>query len=199
MTKSTFVSIDAGGHRERVIARRDALIDSTYRPGRLPLVERIAREVARTLPPCFDLDDLIGVGNLALIAAATRYRPELHDGTPFEPYARHRIRGAILESVRRNKYAEATRPGIEDMAGEETVATLPDVARDIDARRMARKLAEAISWLPEIQQEVLKRYYGAAEPSLEEVAARLGFSPTKTRELRAKAVEGLRQRFKRAA
>ena len=75
-------------------AARDALVIA-----HAGLVVAIARRLKSRLPPSFDLDDLIGVGNIALLQAATRYRPGDHAGTPFSVYARQRIRGAMLDSV----------------------------------------------------------------------------------------------------
>lgn len=211
MKTASVVSIDAGSHRQRVLARRDELVTQ-----HLELVEGIARSVARSLPPCFDLDDLIATGNLALIHAATRYRPRAHNGTPFAAYARKAIHGAIVESVRRRNYTEATRPGLQivqpktirprgghlldtDIPEMARLAT-PAVAEDaIDAMRLARRLAEAVAWLPPAQQRVLRIYYDADEPTLQEVARRLAFSKSRTRELHAAAIEELRRGFKRAA
>lgn len=209
------VAIDAGNHRARVLARRDDLIASTYPPGRLSLVERIARQVARSLPPSFDLEDLIGVGNIALIHAATRYRPGAHGGAPFEAYARKVIHGAILDSVRRNKYVENTRPGLEVIASNsadtEQVdnptespalirAATPAVAEDaIDASRMRRRIADAASWLSPAQRAVLAAYYAADEPTFDDVATRLGISRTRTRTLHAAGIDAMRTRLKRAA
>lgn len=200
------VAIDAGGHRERVLARRDELIES-----HLSLVDGIARRVHATLPPAFDLGDLIGVGNVALLHAATRYRPGAHGGTPFSAYARVVVRGAIIESVRRKRYVEATRPGLTVMSpcrfeeGSEReidspalvrAATAPTAERDVEAARVTARLAEAISWLPAAQRNVLRAYYDATEPTLQQVAARLRVSTARTRELHAAAVEGIRARFR---
>jgi len=63
------------------------------------LVRGIARNVQSKLPRHLELDDLIEDGVLGLIAAARRYQPGL--GVPFPLYARHRIRGAIVDGLRR--------------------------------------------------------------------------------------------------
>jgi RNA polymerase sigma factor (sigma-70 family) len=211
MKAALAVSIDTGGHRARVLASRDDLVTQ-----HLGLVEGIARKVASALPPCFELDDLIATGHLALLHAATRYRPQAHNGTPFSAYARKAVHGAIVESVRRKRYTEATRPGLEILQPKTTrpregllhdrdipemarLAT-PAVAEDaLDAMRMARRLAEAVASLPAAQQRVLRIYYDADEPTLQEVARRLAFSKSRTRELHAAAIDELRHCFKRAA
>jgi RNA polymerase sigma factor (sigma-70 family) len=182
------VGINAGAHRARVLARRDALVEA-----HLSLVDGIARQVARSLPPSFDLSDLVGVGNLALVRAATRYRPCAHGGAPFSAFARPSIRGAILDSVRRRHYLENTRPSIDDVA---PMSTFPRIEADIDARRLAVRLIEAISWLPEDEQKVLQVYYGHEEPSLAAIARRFGASERRTQASHANAIDGIRRRFR---
>ncbi len=62
------------------------------------LVQRIARQIHSRLPQSVELDDLISVGVVGLIESITRYNPSR--GVPFDTYARHRIRGAILDALR---------------------------------------------------------------------------------------------------
>lgn len=195
------VSIDSGGHRDRVLARRDELVRS-----HLDLVQSIARAIHQTLPSgAFDLDDLIGAGNLTLLRAATSYRPDhrepgFAEPVPFSAWARLRVRGAIIEETRRRKGAEATMPRVEEMpAREESMEDLPAAEALIDAQRMSARLAEAISWLPAAQQAVLRAYYSPSEPSLTETARQLGIPAGRARAAHSQAVEALRQRFKRVA
>jgi RNA polymerase sigma factor for flagellar operon FliA len=64
----------------------------------LPLVRYIARRVHSRLPPNVLLDDLINTGILGLIDAINKFDPsKLVD---LRGYAMHRIRGAILDSLR---------------------------------------------------------------------------------------------------
>ncbi|MCZ2078350.1 MAG: sigma-70 family RNA polymerase sigma factor, partial [Bryobacterales bacterium] len=63
------------------------------------LVRGIARSVQSKLPRHLELDDLIEDGVLGLIAASRRYEPGI--GVPFPLYAKHRIRGAIVDGLRR--------------------------------------------------------------------------------------------------
>jgi RNA polymerase sigma factor for flagellar operon FliA len=62
------------------------------------LVKTLAQRLAQRLPSQVELSDLIGVGVLGLIDAATRYKPGL--GVPFDAFARRRIQGAMLDSLR---------------------------------------------------------------------------------------------------
>ncbi len=163
-------------------------------PGRRSLVERIARRVARTLPPSFDLEDLTGVGNIALVHAAEKYRPGEHGGAPFLQYAWRVISGAILESVRRNKYLENTRP-----RSRETAATGSHPAQLIDQRRQCRRVSDAISWLPERERQVLQQRYAPSEPTVKQVGERLNMKPSAVRALQARAIAALKIRLHAAA
>lgn len=165
-------------------ASRDALIGDY-----LGFVASLARQLARRLPPCFDLDDLIQTGTLALIHCAARYRPETHGGTPFTAFARQNIRGAMLESVRRRRYREATLPGLED-APEPAAPQTADAA--IDRLRLSARLGRAIGWLTPVERDVVVFYYSAAEPALTEVARALGVSGDRAVRIHAGAIAKLR-------
>lgn len=65
----------------------------------LPLVHRIARRVLRRLPSHVRLDDLISAGTVGLLEALERYRPGAEGS--FESYAAFRIKGSILDELRR--------------------------------------------------------------------------------------------------
>lgn len=65
----------------------------------IPLVHDVAGQVARRVPAHVMLDDLIGAGMLGLATALTRYEPARSD--TFKGYAEFRIRGAIMDELRR--------------------------------------------------------------------------------------------------
>lgn len=67
-----------------------------------PLVKRIARHWLTRLPPSVPLDDLIQAGMIGLLEAARNYKA--FQGASFETYAGIRIRGAILDEIRRNDW-----------------------------------------------------------------------------------------------
>jgi len=62
------------------------------------LVKHIARTVAVRLPDTVDIDDVASAGALGLIEAAEDFDPTR--GVKFETYARHRIRGSIMDDLR---------------------------------------------------------------------------------------------------
>jgi len=65
----------------------------------LPLVRNVVDRIKLTLPTHIDAEDLYSVGVTGLIAAVRRYDPE--QGNTFASYASTRIRGAILDELRR--------------------------------------------------------------------------------------------------
>ncbi|HVP00575.1 MAG TPA: FliA/WhiG family RNA polymerase sigma factor [Bryobacteraceae bacterium] len=69
----------------------------------LPLVKAIAVRVHENLPVHVDLDDLVHAGILGLFDAANKYNPEKQ--VAFSSYAKHRIKGAILDSLRQLDWA----------------------------------------------------------------------------------------------
>src|SRR5580704_7803759 len=64
----------------------------------LPLARAIAVRVYENLPVHVDLDDLVHVGILGLFDAALKFDGEKQ--VTFCSYAKHRIKGAILDSLR---------------------------------------------------------------------------------------------------
>lgn len=65
----------------------------------LPLVNSILNRLASTLPDNVDREDLYSAGLLGLLSALRKFDPST--GVPFDSYARQRIRGAMLDEIRR--------------------------------------------------------------------------------------------------
>lgn len=66
------------------------------------LVRRVAYHLAGRLPDSVDVDDLIQAGMLGLIEAAGKYKGD--QGASFETYASIRMRGAMLDELRRTDW-----------------------------------------------------------------------------------------------
>lgn len=75
-----------GAERERLILEH------------LPQVKLIASRIHDKLPESVVLDDLISAGVLGLIDAVDHFNPDLN--VKLKTYAEHKIRGAILDSLR---------------------------------------------------------------------------------------------------
>src|SRR5580704_11461827 len=69
----------------------------------LPLVRAIAVRVYESLPVHVDVDDLVHAGIMGLFDAAVKYDGDKQ--VSFQGYAKHRIKGAILDSLREMDWA----------------------------------------------------------------------------------------------
>jgi len=67
------------------------------------LVKRIAHHLVSRMPPSVQPDDLIQSGMIGLLEAAAKYDPT--KGASFETYAGIRIRGAMVDEIRKGDWA----------------------------------------------------------------------------------------------
>ncbi len=90
--------VDAASHYENLGAgSRNELFEQ-----HLPLVKIIAHHVSVGLPPGQSVDDLIQVGMIGLLEATRCY--EAQKGVQFKTYASIRIRGAMLDELRKDSW-----------------------------------------------------------------------------------------------
>ena len=68
-----------------------------------PLVKRIAYHLKARLPATVVIDDLLQAGMIGLLEASRKY--DANQGASFETYAGIRIRGSMLDELRRNDWA----------------------------------------------------------------------------------------------
>src|SRR6266849_7346721 len=73
----------------------------------LPFVESLARRVASTMPHSIELGDLVQDGMLGLIDAAFRF--DEARGIKFETFAERRVRGAMIDALRRDAWPRGVR------------------------------------------------------------------------------------------
>lgn len=85
------------GHFSQESALNDTVIKH------VPLVKRIAYHLMSRLPPSVQADDLIQAGMIGLLEAARNYDP--NQGASFETYAVIRVRGAMLDEIRKADWA----------------------------------------------------------------------------------------------
>lgn len=102
------------------------------------LVKRTALHLKGRLPPSQDLDDLMQAGMIGLLEAASHFTPD--KGASFETYAAIRIRGAMMDQLRRGGWAprsvaksvrdiNTARQKVEQRVGRS--ATAAEVAREL--------------------------------------------------------------------
>ncbi len=84
-----YTSVQAAGADERIMQHA-------------PLVKRIAYHLLNRLPDSVQADDLIQAGMLGLLEAIKHY--DVSQGASFETYAGIRIRGSMLDEVRRSDW-----------------------------------------------------------------------------------------------
>jgi len=73
----------------------------------LPFVEGLARRVASSMPNSVDVGDLVQDGMLGLIDAARRFDEKR--GIKFETFAERRVRGAMIDALRRDAWPRGIR------------------------------------------------------------------------------------------
>ena len=84
-------------YNEAQVQHADALVRQ-----HAPLVKRIAHHLMARLPSSVQVDDLIQSGMIGLLEAARKY--EASKGAAFETYAGIRIRGAMMDEVRKGDW-----------------------------------------------------------------------------------------------
>ena len=73
----------------------------------LPFVEGLARRLAASMPHSIDMGDLVQDGMIGLIDAAHRF--DESRGIKFETFAERRVRGAMIDALRRDAWPRGVR------------------------------------------------------------------------------------------
>jgi RNA polymerase sigma factor for flagellar operon FliA len=114
----------------------------------IPFVEALARRMAATMPHSIDLSDLVQDGVIGLIDAAHRFDDSR--GIKFETFAERRIRGAMIDALRKDAWPrgvrrvrrelEAAREKLRKTLGHEP--SLADLAHEIgsDEKRLGKTI-----------------------------------------------------------
>jgi RNA polymerase sigma factor for flagellar operon FliA len=114
----------------------------------LAFVEALARRMAATMPHSIDLSDLVQDGVIGLIDAAHRFDDSR--GIKFETFAERRIRGAMIDALRKDAWPrgvrrvrrelEAAREKLRASLGHEP--SLADLAHEIgsDEKRLGKTI-----------------------------------------------------------
>jgi len=176
----------------------------------MPLVRQVVARVMRRVPPNVQRDDLLSAGVYGLVDCLRRN--DGSTGAAFEAYARIRIRGAVIDELRKVDFVprhqrsnlqtarvvsldvlseEAHGADFADDAKTANVATLFDDLQD------ARALARAISALPQREQLIVRMRYFEAR-TIHEIATELCLSDPRVSQLHARAIARLREVMERA-
>lgn len=116
-----------------------------------PLVRRMARHLASRLPASVEIDDIIQAGMIGLMDAANRFE-ESYDAQ-FETFASQRIRGAMLDELRKNDWLpRSTRKALRQI--EDAVRNLEQrLGRPPTEREIAAQLRLPLSEYQSLLQE----------------------------------------------
>lgn len=109
----------------------------------LPLVKAIAIRVHESLPVHVELDDLIHAGILGLFDAATKYNP--YKQVAFSSYAKHRIKGAMLDSLRQLDWASRDMRRRHKQVEQVTRDLCAELQRNPTEDEVAQKLGVEVS------------------------------------------------------
>jgi RNA polymerase sigma factor for flagellar operon FliA len=119
----------------------------------LPQVRLIARRIRDRLPENVSVEDLVSAGIVGLIAAVDQYDPA--HNVKLKTYAEHKIRGAILDSLRgldwapRQRRKKAKQIEFAISRAEQRLHRIP--GEDDIAAEMGVELEEYHRWLVEVQ------------------------------------------------
>jgi RNA polymerase sigma factor for flagellar operon FliA len=168
----------------------------------MPLARTLSRRVRLVDTPLADGDDLASAAFLGLIDAVDRFEPGR--GVPFEAYASLRIRGAIIDELRRidergRSVAAAALPraisldGLAEDDWKQFLASEDDgVDEKFEHEDLCGRVQGALRGLPPRQREVLARYYADAL-TLREAGQRMGISEARACQLHGRAISNLRR------
>ena len=125
------------------------------------LVHHVARQLARRLHDKIDLDELVSAGAIGLMQAAASYEPAR--GLTFSTYAVPRIRGSMLDELRRHDHmSRGARRKARSIAGaRETL--VHRLGREPRSPEIARELNVSVATLQQWEMDV----DGAVEVSLD--------------------------------
>ena len=194
--------------REGDRASRCALIERYA-----PLATTVAHRMRVPTSALMGRDDIESAAIVGLIAAVDRYDPER--GVPFEGYAGLRIRGAILDELRKlddhtrgerqrartivvdtepeiGAYAATLSLDLLLESGDRDWAAEDESADPADRQDLRARVEGALSCLPPRQREVLARYYGDSL-TLRESALKMGITEARACQLHGRAILNLRR------
>lgn len=170
------------------------------------LVRQIAASFARRLPGHVDRDELVGLGTLGWAEARARF--DRSRGVPFAGFAAARIRGAILDGLRRadtlsradrrraQQRDEPTPPRIiydltECNAAADWTAGDADVSDALARREMFDQLRAAMQRLSARERHVLLRHF-FDDASMRSIGCELGVTESRISQIISAALARLR-------
>lgn len=175
----------------------------------LPFVEALARRLAASMPHSIDIGDLVQDGVLGLMDAANRF--DVGRGIKFETFAERRVRGAMIDALRREAWPRGVRRARRELeAAREALRlelgcepSLADLAARVgsDEKRLGRTIVRIntiestspISAGDHVSEASLPAVLVPSEPEAPDTA----YAKTETRERVRRAIAALPGRERR--
>jgi len=120
------------------------------------LVKRIAFHLMHRLPPNVQAEDLIQAGMIGLLEAARQYDPT--QGASFETYAGIRVRGAMLDEIRRSDWTPRSVHRKSREAAEALRNIEQETGRDATDVEVASRLGISLSAYHQILTESMSAH-----------------------------------------
>lgn len=118
------------------------------------LVKRIAYHLVSRLPPSVQVEDLIQAGMIGLLEAAKNYNPS--QGASFETYAGIRVRGAMLDEIRRSDWT----PRSVHRKVRQVANTVREIENEVGRDARDNEVAEAMGISLEDYHKILQDAVG---------------------------------------
>lgn len=174
------------------------------------LVWYVVNRIRTRLPVSVSDEELYSAGLVGLLVATRSYDPSR--GAEFKTYAYHRIRGAILDELRRMDFLprsqreRARREGCEapafvaiptDEDGQENLATDP-IEAALENQELMGALREQIMQLPEKMRVVMTLYYSEGM-RMRDIGERLHLTESRVSQIHSNAIARLRRVMRSAS
>ncbi len=128
----------------------------------VPLLRHIAGRMSLDMPGSVDREDLVGYGMLGLIGAADSF--DASRGLKFSTYAYTKIRGAILDELRRLDFLpRGRREKVRDLD-----RAIQELEQSLGVRPTPEQVAEALSLSIDEVSEIMLSARSANETSLDD-------------------------------
>lgn len=129
----------------------------------LELVKKIAWHLYGRVSAAIEIDDLVQIGYFGLITAAQKYSPQ--DGASFASYASLRIRGAMVDHLRKNSNLCRTTIQMQQKAN----AVEEALTRKLNGKPTDDAMAKAMEMSPEEWREWQNAFAANRHKSLDDI------------------------------
>lgn len=129
----------------------------------LPLIKKLAGKLSIALPPSLDEEDLVGSGIIGLLEAWDRFEPSR--GVQFSTYATWRIKGSMIDEIR--KTSPAPRSFFSQFR--QVHDTEEKLRQSLNREPEREEIASALGWKVSMVEQVWANYNLMTVVSLEKV------------------------------